>query len=154
MTKQFKDDDMEKLYQLMAKAFKQMSDSLRTELRSEIKEGNDSLRDELRGEIKAGNDSLRTELHAEIEELRRDTNDGFTKYHEFMVKEFDKVNDRFDQVDRHLGSVDQNLDFLVGEYKVLIDEQAAIATAHVRIDETLENHEERMVKLETRQQAA
>jgi hypothetical protein len=80
-------------------------------------------------------------------------NDDFMKFYVAMMDEFKKLREendaRFDKVDGRLGRIEQTLDYLAGEYKNLSDDNDANAHATRRVDDTLENHEERIGNLET-----
>jgi flagellar biosynthesis chaperone FliJ len=75
-------------------------------------------------------------------------NDDFNKLYVLMTKEFDKVYIEFDKVHDDIGDVKKTLDHVIGEYSNLTDEQTALAGANIRVDDTLDNHEKRIKKLE------
>ena len=80
-------------------------------------------------------------------------NDDFDRLYLLMMREFAKVNTKIDGVQEDVNNMKKTLDYLVGEYNTLTDEQTAIAGAHVRIDDTLDDHEKRISELELQQAA-
>ncbi|MCL2451495.1 hypothetical protein FWD20_01260 [Candidatus Saccharibacteria bacterium] len=85
-------------------------------------------------------------------------NDDISRLYLLMMKEFEStredLGERMDRVEHRLDGVEKTLDHLIGQYTTLTDEQAAIAGAHVRIDDALDNHEKRIGKIEELQQQA
>jgi len=88
-------------------------------------------------------------------------NDDITKLYFLMLNEFSKVNDRIENevgdVKRQFNTIQNSMDYLVGEYQKLSDEGAAEISAHRRFGDALDNHEtriDRLEKLDLKKQAA
>lgn len=84
-------------------------------------------------------------------------NDDIAKLFIYMEKRFNEVNDRFDgeigSVKKQLDALQNSMDYLVGEYQKLSDEQDAEVSAHDRFTDTLDDHETRIGQLELKKQA-
>ena len=80
-------------------------------------------------------------------------NDDFDRLYLLMMREFSKVHTEINDVRDDVNDMKKTLDHLIGEYSTLTDEQTAIAGAHVRIDDTLDDHEKRISELELQQAA-
>ncbi|MDR0955777.1 MAG: hypothetical protein LBM73_01465 [Candidatus Nomurabacteria bacterium] len=60
------------------------------------------------------------------------------------------TDSRFSKIEKQLAGVQNSLDFLVGEYKKLDGENAASAGAIRRVDDRLDDHENRLTRLEAK----
>lgn len=92
--------------------------------------------------------------------------DELFKHNTLLAESFNKIYDRFDQIDRRFVKMDQRFDQLEekmatkqnllnlevklwGEQRMICEEQAAGVHARVRQDELLEDHEQRLERIET-----
>ena len=83
------------------------------------------------------------------EALRVQSMQIFQYLQEFRAEMNDRFDRELDGTKKQLNTAQNTMDHLVGEYDVLVSENAADASAHRRFGDTLDDHETRIKRLES-----
>ena len=75
-------------------------------------------------------------------------NDEFDKLFKYMEKRFEENNTQHEETRTMIRQLAESVDYVAGAYDTLTKEEAASAHAQIRISDQLNNHEDRIVKLE------
>lgn len=76
--------------------------------------------------------------------------DQFDKLFSYIQEFRQEINERFEAIDGRFNKMEGAVDHLAGQYDTLVDELAAGTHAQRRVDDTLESHDVRLVRLEER----
>jgi len=86
--------------------------------------------------------------------MAKPTDDGFTRLFKYMEKRFNENELEHEKIFKRLDQIQGTLDDLASDYRTMVAESAATAHAIVRLDDTTDDHEDRIKQLEDLASAA
>ena len=91
---------------------------------------------------------LKSSVPVDREYLDKTLNEFTVKIFNYMQDFRQEVKSEIERVDNRLDTIQNSMDYLVGEYRKLSDEQTAEVSSHDRFEEKLDDHETRIGQLE------